>query len=115
MGPVLRVRAQVAGGTGERLGRGCWVWCPGCDKAHMFVIADEDGHIPEGGCWEWDGDLEQPTFSPSYLTWRTTADGEERCHAFVRAGHWEFLADSTHHFAGQTVPMVSLPEWLAAP
>lgn len=31
------------------------------------------------------------------------------CHSFLRAGRWEFLSDSAHHLAGQTVAMVPLP------
>lgn len=31
------------------------------------------------------------------------------CHSFLRAGRWEFLGDSAHQLAGQTVDMVPLP------
>lgn len=31
------------------------------------------------------------------------------CHSFLRAGRWEFLSDSAHQLAGQTVDMVPLP------
>lgn len=34
------------------------------------------------------------------------------CHSFVRNGQWQFLPDSAHALAGQTVDMVPLPEWL---
>lgn len=34
------------------------------------------------------------------------------CHSYVKAGRWEFLGDCTHDLAGQTVPMVPLPDWL---
>jgi hypothetical protein len=34
------------------------------------------------------------------------------CHSFIRDGHWEFLGDCAHQLAGQTVPMVPLPDWL---
>lgn len=75
-----------------------WMWCPGCK-----------GTVRIDDTWDFDGNLEAPTFSPSLLTrW----DGVERvCHSFIRNGHWEFLADSTHELAGQTVPMVPLPDW----
>lgn len=32
------------------------------------------------------------------------------CHSFLRAGRWEFLSDSAHALAGQTVDMVPLPD-----
>ena len=34
------------------------------------------------------------------------------CHSFIRNGHWEFLGDCAHSLAGQTVPMVPVPDWL---
>src|ERR1044072_4953064 len=34
------------------------------------------------------------------------------CHSFLKNGQWEFLSDSAHKLAGQTVPMVPLPDWL---
>jgi hypothetical protein len=34
------------------------------------------------------------------------------CHSFLHAGRWQFLGDSGHALAGQTVDMVPLPDWL---
>ena len=31
------------------------------------------------------------------------------CHSFIRDGQWQFLADSTHALADQTVPMLPIP------
>ncbi|MDR6117287.1 hypothetical protein QE370_000471 [Aeromicrobium sp. SORGH_AS981] len=105
-------------------GGGLWLWCPGCEEAHRVSV---DGHA----AWEWDHDEERPTISPSLLVRGTqSAEGEDFhkphhpdvaaggpivCHSFVRAGRWEFLADSTHLLAGQTVDVVPLPDWLARP
>lgn len=36
------------------------------------------------------------------------------CHSFLREGVWEFLSDSAHALAGQTVPMVPIPERVLA-
>lgn len=33
------------------------------------------------------------------------------CHSFVRDGKWEFLTDSAHKLAGQTVPLPPIPDW----
>lgn len=102
-------------------------WCPGCNNVHSV-------HVSEGG-WDYNGNPEAPTFSPSILLasghydrdhkpgdacWCTynaekIAKGEEPsgfsctvCHSFVRDGILEFLSDSTHSLAGKSVP---LPEW----
>jgi hypothetical protein len=71
--------------------------------------------------WDWDGNLEAPTLSPSILTNGTRSvdhvrndDGTfrfPRCHSFLKAGIFEFLTDSEHPLAGQKVPIPDLPEW----
>lgn len=80
-------------------------WCPGCGRGHTI---DQT--------WDFDGNYEVPTFSPSVLTygspWQTDVP---RCHSFVRAGRIEFLSDCTHPLAGQTVDMVPWPEQDEAP
>lgn len=77
------------------------LWCPGCDD---LVRIDDT--------WQFNGNVDCPSFSPSLLTEYGRIRGvEKRCHAFIQAGRWEFLADCTHHLAGQIVPMVPLPDW----
>jgi hypothetical protein len=82
--------------------------------------------------WQWNGDRERPTISPSLLVrhqrWEppVTPENVERwkaepweqhevvkvCHSFVRDGVWEFLPDCTHEYAGLNVPMANVtPEW----
>lgn len=151
--------------TGDRVDS-VWTWCPGCDSLHPFRIRTVDGDLPT---WEWDGNLERPTFSPSLLCrlsihlcegehdpvvcedhdtcsrfnshqighvvdgvllWRfpngipdnagpdvfghgqphTKDPAYGPCHSFLKAGRWEFLSDSAHRLAGQTVDMVPLPD-----
>lgn len=92
-------------------GTGVAFWCPGCNEAHAIRTEGAGGRYNQAR-WDWDGNAEAPTISPSILT-RTPVDpllggGEMVCHSFVRAGQIEFLADCTHHLKGQTVPM---PEW----
>lgn len=100
-----------------------WLWCPGCMQAHA-----PESRLPEtrpdygGPLWDWDGNLTSPTFSPSLLVYASAWDGQTRdaegrkvrgiCHSFIRAGRWEFLGDSQHPLAGQTVPLVPVPDWL---
>ena len=112
---VLRI---VEYGTSSRLA----FWCPGCKSSHhVKVIAD--GKPP---LWSFNGDYDRPTFSPSILVtgvktvhdengkwtgeWERDANGEtvpSVCHSFVRDGKIEFLGDSTHSLAGQTIDLKS--------
>ena len=71
-------------------------FCPGCETPIRL----------KG--WEFNGNAEQPTFSPSVLT---TA-GSHRCHSFIRDGKIQFLDDCTHAFAGKTVDLPDIPDWL---
>ncbi len=69
-----------------------WLFfCPGCQRAHFF---DER--------WTFvNGDLVKPTFDGSLRV-----ISNPHCHSFVKDGTIQFLPDSTHALAGQTVPMV---------
>lgn len=87
----------------------------------------------EGPRWTFNGNEAAPTFDPSLLVrsghfgradprpGNCYCDAEARgidcfgqtcgiCHSFVRAGMIEFLSDSTHDLAGQTVPLPDYPE-----
>lgn len=102
--------------NGNAPGRKVHFWCPGCDQAHGVVVEAPNG-------WGFNGDLERPTFTPSVLVGGVQWDpsysfhspnhdvppGERKvCHSFVNDGRIQFLTDSTHHLAGQTV---DLPPW----
>jgi len=75
--------------------------------------------LPDG--WTFDGNLEQPTFSPSFKHTRTRFPsyteagigiGEPLpfiCHYILTAGQLQFCGDSSHKMAGQTVPLPELP------
>ncbi len=100
--------------------------CPGCGDVHAVSVGEGDG--PR---WTWNGSLDKPTFMPSLLArsghhipghdgrecWCTYNDKHSDdpapfacgvCHSFVTDGQIQFLADSTHALAGQTVP---IPDW----
>lgn len=68
-------------------------WCIACDEYHQ-----------DGGKWEFNGDPEKPTFSPSFLLHETPT--HKRCHTFIRNGKIEYLGDCTHDYAGKTVDMI---------
>lgn len=85
--------------------------CPGCDYLHL--ISDKTDTGP-GAKWEFNGSLESPTFSPSYLLWHPGHSGgkpngkrENICHSFIKDGRIQFLDDCHHHLKGKTV---ELPE-----
>lgn len=90
-------------------------FCPGCNVPHAITV----------GTWTWNGDRDAPTFSPSLLSKRwgypygidpepdeTQEPSQQICHNFVTDGKIQFLTDSTHHLAGQTV---EIPEWPYGP
>lgn len=102
---------------------GLTFWCPGCEEPH---------HVTHG--WQWDGNADRPTFSPSVLVrsghflpmlrsedkrcWCTyNAEHPDapapfkctQCHSFVREGRIQFLEDCTHVLANQTVELPDLP------
>lgn len=72
-----------------------YLWyCPAC-KCHHGGPVDR---------WTFDGNLEAPTFSPSYLCTYGSLPG--RCHTFIKNGQIEYLPDCEHEYAGKTIPMV---------
>ncbi|ANZ48669.1 putative ammonia monooxygenase [Erwinia phage vB_EamM_ChrisDB] len=103
--------------------------CPGCEVRHTVNVK-----TPNGPQWQWNGNSDKPTLSPSVLVrsghytdghtgdcWCTyLAEHPEEdpadvftcgvCHSFVRDGRIEFLSDCTHALAGQTVDLPELEE-----
>ena len=74
--------------------------CPGCKHEHT-VNVEQDGSIPP---WGFNGDLENPTFTPSVLCYWIN-DNSYRCHSFVTTGFIQFLGDCTHELKNQTVEL----------
>lgn len=107
-------------------------WCPGCQMHHGVRT---DGREPNRN-WTFNGNGDAPTFHPSVVvrTIRQDLSSEEwdryealshtvpyeellehpdfrlRCHSFVTDGRIQFLSDSTHHLAGQTVELPDMPQ-----
>ena len=88
--------------------------CPGCavmhsnSGLHMLPVNCGDVKAPS---WDFDGNLDAPTLSPSILTGRGS---DNVCHSFLRAGVFEYLGDCTHPLTGQQVPMGELPDWFTS-
>lgn len=92
-----------------------YFYCPGCKTAHKIRT---NGPSPN---WQFNGNHEKPTFSPSYLcgghTYNKDGSTKEkfstiRCHSFIRDGQIQFLDDCHHELKGQTVPLPEIPDWL---
>lgn len=97
----------------RRTTNGYMHWCPGCKAHHTFAV---DVPLKNGAQWSYNGDPNRPTFEPSMLAWYDETNDEngtvwpgKRCHYFLRDGRIQFLNDSTHSLAGQTVDLPSLP------
>jgi hypothetical protein len=93
--------------TQDGLGRSFLFWCPGCKKPHPYRVLRHPNEPVNTPVWDFNGDVERPTFSPSLLV---NASGKygKRCHLFLTDGQLQFCSDSEHALAGQTVPC---PDW----
>ena len=87
----------------------------GSDGAHWFMCPACDSPVRIKG-WQFDGNVEHPTFSPSVISVTENLAGKDPvrhvCHSFIRGGKIHFLDDCTHALKGQTVDLAELPEWL---
>src|SRR5262249_350015 len=105
---------------------------PGPSKSITIPVQLTDGNYKETGNWVWNGDVMNPTLRPSLLTecghyaktknphnqcWCTYNRDHPndnpvftcyRCHSWVTDGKVQFLGDSTHELAGQTVDLLDL-------
>ena len=87
--------------------------CPGCIEMiggtglHLLPVNTGGVKTPQ---WDFDGNIESPTLSPSILTYGRSGT-DDRCHSFIRNGVIEYLGDSTHSLAGQHITLPELPVW----
>ena len=76
-------------------------YCPGCQMYHAIHI--EGPGYPR---WDFNGNYESPTFTPSIrVETGHYPEPSDLCHSFVIDGKIQYLGDSTHALAGQTVDM----------
>ncbi len=59
--------------------------------------------------WTCNDDIERPTISPSVLVIPTPNGYIKCCHSFVTDGRIQFVEDSDHALAGQTVELADWP------
>lgn len=82
-------------------------YCPGCKHEHVYLV------INDGSQWQFNGNMESPTFTPSLLNVekglneKTGAFDVEksRCHLFVTNGKIIYCGDCTHELKGQTIEL----------
>ena len=80
-------------------------WCPGCECAHS-IWTDPNR---KGPCWKFNGDVENPTISPSLrVQHHRHLVGDIICHSFIKEGKIQYLNDSTHKLKGKTI---EIPDW----
>jgi hypothetical protein len=103
-----KILRKLAKGDGSFYGHA--IFCPACQMAHVIDHR-----------WEFNGDMERPTFSPSLLRTGTMpltdaeADmvlrGEKFepkpliCHSYIRDGKIQFLSDCSHEMKNMTVDL----------
>ncbi|NNP71235.1 DUF6527 family protein [Acinetobacter sp. Ac_5812] len=79
-----------------------FIECAGCKTLHPLHVGPH--HKIR---WDFDGNLEQPTFSPSLMV---NGGHSSQCHSFIRNGQIQFLSDCHHALAGQTVDLPEVEE-----
>lgn len=85
-----------------------YYWCPGCEMLHP-VYLQPDPSVGQTDVWQWNGDVDKPTFSPSLLLDYSSKGTKNVCHVFIKEGKIQFLSDCTHALKNQTVPLPNIP------
>ena len=83
----------------DRFGNeGYTFFCPACGYRHPF-------DIPR---WNFNGDFENPTFTPSLRV--IGGPTGTLCHLSITNGMIQYHGDCPHSYVGKTIPMVQLDE-----
>jgi hypothetical protein len=119
--------------------------CPGCGHDHFLNIDPTRVHITYDKetkaeisrvphpCWDFNGDMERPTFNPSLLVrtgihipgtdhqknvnpedWSDYVASSIICHSFIRDGQIQLLGDCTHENAGKTMDLLEVREFISS-
>ncbi len=82
--------------------------CPGCGTFHVIATSVP---LSNGAVWNFNGNFEKPTFTPSLLVkYPSFETNMFVCHSFITDGKIQFLTDSTHKLSGQTVDLPDVDE-----
>ena len=80
---------------------GMVVPCDACKGAHIF-------EVPR---WNYNGDAEKPTFSPSMkVSYPNDWPRKYCCHFNITDGQIIYHGDCTHEMAGKTIPLRDFTE-----
>jgi hypothetical protein len=82
-------------------------WCTACLEPHSFRIAYYAA-APNADLWEFNGNLDSPTFTPSLRLKKAGLAPE--CHVNVTDGIIEYHLDCGHSYAGKKIPLEDFPE-----
>lgn len=74
-------------------------WCLGCGYEHAFNT----------GVHQFNGDLNNPTISPSLL--QNFVPGKT-CHSFIKNGQIQYLGDCHHELRGKTIELPDIDKML---
>ena len=77
----------------------------GDNQYGITCLACGCGHMLKN--WQFDGNLERPTFTPSLLVtgYLNKENPNGVCHSYITAGRIAYLSDSTHEYAGKTIEL----------
>jgi hypothetical protein len=77
------------------------IFCPACQTIHCIT------HSHAG--WSFNGSSDKPTIGGS-IGFHGEENGGVYCHSLVENGMIQFLIDSGHKYAGQTLELPEVPE-----
>jgi hypothetical protein len=78
-------------------------WCTACGNCHGVWI-----HKPNEmtkAQWTWNGSMDKPSFSPSFVIKEIRNNKPYVCHIVVKDGEIHYLDDCTHELKGKVVPL----------
>ena len=86
-------------------------YCGGCDALHPIQLKTRPGLETAG--WDWNDDVEKPTFSPSFGTMHSEhSDHPGYCHTIITDGVVHYLPDSTVNpeYVNIHKPLLDIPQ-----
>lgn len=82
-------------------------YCPACEHIHQIAVNQP---FKNGAQWVFNGDMENPTFSPSIAVAASMPD--VRCHYFIKDGRIEYCGDCYHDYKNKIIDLPHIPEEL---
>ena len=90
-------------------------YCQGCEMTHTIPVRYNPGFEKLGlkskPTWRFNGNLEKPTFQPSFkIEWKGT-EPLQVCLSIIRDGEIIFLIESTHKHSGARMKLRDAVTW----